>query len=150
MGEGLKTMRVEAQRTPAAALRQDYVRLFLGPKKKLAPPWESVYRTPERKVMREPHVEVTKQYAAQGVGFDGIGRRPGDHVALELQFVAVMLGRQDAAADTVAEEFLDAHVLQWVPAFTQDVRTNATTDFWRACGGVLGALCELEAGVRSA
>lgn len=125
-------------------VRADYVSLFIGPKHKRAPPWESVYRTPERKVMGSPNAEVTRSYAARGVGFDGIGSRPADHVALELEFVALLLEREDPSEDEAARAFLDAHLLAWVPDLARDIALQATTPFWRVTAEVLGALCESE------
>ena len=126
-------------------LRRDHVRLFVGPKKKLAPPWESVYRTSKRLVLQEAEQEVTRAYAAEGVGFEGMGQRPADHVSLELQFCAVLVDRRDRSKATASlRRFLDQHVLAWVPAFAADVQREARGDFHRALAGALLALCELE------
>jgi len=149
IGEGLGRMRADVGgcegRHPA--LRQEYVRLFVGPGKKLAPPWESVYRGPERLVMQEPHAQVLRAYAEQKVGFDGFGKRPADHVALEMQFVSTLLARSRAGsrADAALRRFLDEHLLAWLPAFAGDVRRHAKTEFWQGVGETLTALCEAEA-----
>lgn len=151
LGEALRRMHADVRRGGAAhdAIRRDFVRLFVGPKKKLAPPWESVYRSPERLVMQVHEREVVKAYAAQRVGFDGMGtERPADHIALELQFMAILLERAGhrRAATEALRRFLDQHVLRWVPAFAADVTQNARTDFLRAVGQALTAICAMEAG----
>lgn len=135
-----------------SALRRDHLRLFIGPRKKLAPPWESVYRTPGRLVLQDAEQHVARAYAAQRVGFDGMGQRPADHVALELQFCAILVdqsGRR-AAARTALRRFLDQHLLVWVPAFAADVHRLAGTEFFRALAATLLALCEVEAATASA
>ncbi|MBI2894006.1 MAG: molecular chaperone TorD family protein [Deltaproteobacteria bacterium] len=150
LGDGLRAMRAGLAGGEEAreAIRRDYVALFVGPRKKLAPPWESVYRSPGRLVMQEPEREVVRAFAEQRVGFEGMGQKPADHIALELQFVALLLERSahKRAARAALRRFLDQHILQWVPAFAADVRKHAKTDLWRAAGQVLEAVCAMEAG----
>jgi TorA maturation chaperone TorD len=151
LGEGLLALRADLRRGPdaRAAVRRDYTALFIGPRKKLAPPWESVYRSPDRLVMQEPEREVVRAYASERVGFEGMGgRRPADHIALELQFVAILLDRsvRSRSARASLRRFLDQHLLPWVPALAADVKRHAKTDFFRGLAEVLEGLCAMEAG----
>lgn len=124
------------------ALRQDHLRLFVGPRKKLAAPWESVYVNTGRLVLQASEQAVVRAYAAECVGFEGMGQQPADHIALELQFCAVLIDR--GGDPTALRSFLDHHLLAWVPAFAADVQRFAQADFHRALAGALLALCELE------
>jgi TorA maturation chaperone TorD len=146
---GLELTRVHAALAaePHDAIERDFVRLFVGPRKKLVPPWESVYVDPGRLVLQESTDDVVRAYAEQRVGFDGMGAQPADHVALELQFCAVLADRAPAREGSAAalRRFLDRHLLAWVPRFAADVARLADTDTWRAVGNALVALCELEA-----
>lgn len=151
LGEGLSAMNADLQAGAEvhAAIRRDYTALFVGPRKKLAPPWESVYRSPERLVMQEPEREVVRAYASERVGFEGMGgHRPADHIALELQFVAILLERSfhRRGARASLRRFFDQHLLQWVPALAADIRREARTDFFRGLGHALEGLCAMEAG----
>lgn len=74
-------------------VRRDHIALFVGPKKKLAPPWESVYRSTDRLVMQEQAAEVLRAYATHRIGFEGMGRLPADHAGYELEFVSILLDR---------------------------------------------------------
>ena len=151
LAEGLSAMQADLRRGPDArvAVRRDYTALFIGPRKKLAPPWESVYRSPDRLVMQEPEREVVRAYASERVGFEGMGgHRPADHVALELQFVALMLERsaRSRSARASLRRFLDQHLLQWLPALAADVKLHAKTEFFRGLAQALEGLCAMEAG----
>lgn len=146
LGAALGRMHAELARGPEVwtKVRSDFTRLFVGPRKKLAPPWESVYRTPARLVMQEHEREVVRAYAEQRVGFDGMGGVPADHIALELQFCAWLLDHPRAPTREALRSFLGKHVLAWVPAFAADIETHATTELWRAVGRALAALCVRE------
>lgn len=148
LGHELRRMHGDMERGPPAwrELGKDYVALFVGPRKKLAPPWESVYRAPERLVMQECEREVARAYAAQRIGFDGMGRRPADHVALELEFCALMVdrGRLKPAVRKALRRFLDHHLLAWVPAFAADIERHAKSEFFRGLAGALAELCAME------
>lgn len=135
---------VEARR----AIRRDYVRLFVGPRKKLAPPWESVYRSPEQLVMQEHERQVLRAYAAERVGFDGMGRVPADHVGFELQFVSLLIdrARRRPAARAALRRFLRDHLCAWAPAFAADVEKHADTGFFRGVARALAGLCAGENG----
>lgn len=129
------------------AVEHDFVRLFVGPRKKLVPPWESVYVDAGKLVLQASAEDVLHAYAEARVGFDGMGQAPADHVALELQFCAVLADRaaDRPVADAALRRFLDRHLLAWVPRLGADLVRLADTETWRAVGGVLVALCELEA-----
>ena len=49
------------------ALRWDYTRLFIGPDRLPAPPWESAYLTEERLLFQEPTLEVRRAYRKYGL-----------------------------------------------------------------------------------
>lgn len=146
--EALALMGKELARGPEAfnEIRRDYLRLFVGPKKKLAPPWESVYRSADRIVMQEQSVEVLRAYAMQRIGFEGMGEKPADHAGYELEFVAILIGRSKRSkkAREALSSFLNDHVLAWVPAWAADIRKHAKCAFWRGFGEVLAALCAVE------
>ncbi|TDA70258.1 MAG: cytoplasmic chaperone TorD [Clostridia bacterium] len=139
-------------------LRQDYTRLFMGPGRVLAPPWESVYRTEERLLFREPAMQVRNFYRRHGLEVPRLNQEPDDHFGLELAFMAVLAertagalekagagivavaGGEAVAGQNLAEarylveeqhNFLREHLGQWVEPFTLDVERKATTAYYR-------------------
>jgi TorA maturation chaperone TorD len=132
---------------PHDAIQRDFIRLFVGPRKKLAPPWESVYRDPSRLVLQDAADGVLRAYAEERLGFDGMGKQPPDHIALELQFCAALVDRAESRASSAdaLRRFLDEHLLVWAPRFAADLVRIADTEVVRAIGGALLALCDLEA-----
>ena len=78
-------------------LRLDYTRLFMGPGQVLAPPWESVYRSPKRLLFQEPTAQVRVFYRRHGLEVPRLNQEPDDHFGLELAFMAVLAERTVAA-----------------------------------------------------
>jgi putative dimethyl sulfoxide reductase chaperone len=123
-------------------LLSDYTRLFIGPGKVLAAPWESVYFGDDRTIFQEQTLQVRQWYRQFGLEPEKIHSEPDDHVGLEFAFLAHLarlaleaLERDDTAA---FDQYLDAqrrflveHPLQWVPFWATLVTENARTDFWR-------------------
>lgn len=89
-------------------LRLDYTRLFMGPGKVLAPPWESVYRTEERLLFREPTMQVREFYRRHGLEVPRLNREPDDHFGLELAFMAVLAERTISALEKAGEPMSQA------------------------------------------
>jgi TorA maturation chaperone TorD len=136
----------------AAALQQDYERLFIGPNSLLAPPYESVYRTVERLVFDAPTFEVRAEYRSLGVQAPSFNREPDDHLGLEFSFLTLLcsraldaLERRDAnAVDDALEaqrRFLSKHLLCWAADCLGLVEANAKTAFYQGVGELgLGVL----------
>jgi TorA maturation chaperone TorD len=125
------------------SLRQDYQRLFIGPNRLLAPPWESVYRTDDHLLFGQSTLEVREMYARFGLQTPKLNSEPDDHIGLEFTFLAHLCQRGIAAIethDTIAlnyifyaqREFLTDHLLQWMPAFCTRVCEGAETLYY--CG----------------
>jgi putative dimethyl sulfoxide reductase chaperone len=123
-------------------LLSEYTRLFIGPGKVLAAPWESVYFGDDRTIFQEQTLQVRQWYRQFGLEPEKLHSEPDDHVGLEFAFLAHLarlaleaLERDDTAA---FDQYLDAqrrflveHSLQWVPLWATLVNENARTDFWR-------------------
>jgi TorA maturation chaperone TorD len=136
----------------AAALQQDYERLFIGPNSLLAPPYESVYRTVERLVFDAPTFEVRAEYRSLGVQAPSFNREPDDHLGLEFSFLTLLCSRaldalerrdQTAVDDALEAQrrFLREHLLRWAADCLGLVEANAETAFYRGIGALgLGVL----------
>lgn len=136
----------------ADAIGGDYRRLFFGPDKLPAPPWESVYRDESRLVFGDATIDVRREFASYGVQVPLLDREPDDHISLELEFLAMLLGIADGTGDEAAaaqalddhDRFVSEHVGRWAPIFFGRVEQHARTDFW-AGWGILGADAVAEA-----
>ncbi len=122
-------------------LQWDYMRMFTGPGKPKAPPWESFYRTEERIIFSAYSLDVRAFYERFGLVFEHKNQEPDDHIGLELEFMAHLCnrcsgthrkenGKGCAAALHAQREFLDRHLLAWAPEFCRDVRDGAETGFF--------------------
>ncbi|HSO27591.1 MAG TPA: molecular chaperone TorD family protein, partial [Anaerolineales bacterium] len=91
-----------------SALEGDYNRLFVGPAKVLAPPWESVYLTKERLIFQEQTLQVRGWFRRFGLEVENLYHEPDDHIGLELLFLAHLAELSVAALEEGEQtEFAD-------------------------------------------
>ena len=120
----------------------DYTKLFLGPMDATARPYGSVWLEGEGLLMQDSTVAVTRLYEQGGFEIAEDFRELPDHIAAELEFLYLLLFRENqarASADdkAVAEivelrkQFLGEHLGRWVIPFTAAVRRSAQTRFYR-------------------
>ena len=113
--------------------KDEYTRLFIGPVSLVAPPWESVYGQKDAMLFQESTLEVRNTYRLFGLIPEGYPHVADDSLALELHFMALLAQRsldafyagkyEDLAADlTGSEEFLDKHLLVWIPKFLERMK----------------------------
>lgn len=120
----------------------DYTRLFLGPTQTLARPYGSVWLEGENVVMGESTMAVQALYREGGFDIGTEFREPPDHIAAELEFLYLLIyreneaqreGKPEAAAAKAAlrTRFLDEHLGRWVGPFTAAMRAGAQTEYYR-------------------
>ena len=138
-------------------LRADYTRLFIGPGKVIAAPWESVYFSDERLTFQEQTLDVRNWYRRFGLEADKIHQEPDDHIGLELLFLSHLaaqgiqaLNEQDNTRFEMLldaqREFLQKHVGSWALTWCELVEENARTDFYKGLASLTrGVLSELSA-----
>jgi TorA maturation chaperone TorD len=136
-------------------VRRQYLRLFVGPYHVPAPPYESVYSTPQRLVMQEPATEVRRAYAEAGFTVRRRDEVPDDHLACELEFAGLLLARAllagvaDPALKAQSWEsylaFLTSHPLRWVPDLCRDIQAAKPGEFFEAFCGFLHSFLRSEA-----
>lgn len=125
-----------AEHDDVEAWRNDYTRLFIGPGKLLAAPWESVYVNEEPLLLVESTIDVRKTYLDQGYAPKMFPHVADDHISLELDFMkrlsanacqALESGNRDSALDYLkaSKAFLAEHLLKWVVHFSSDVVAGA-------------------------
>lgn len=143
-------------------LQADYLRLFAGAGKLLAPPWESVYFSDEQQLFQEQTLKVRNWYRKYGLRIENLHREPDDHIGLELGFlarlaqltVAALVDENDDAVHELVRDqstFLNDHLLRWAPQWCDKVQEHAATDFYRGLAALVrGTLEECRAIVQAA
>jgi TorA maturation chaperone TorD len=125
----------------------DYTRLFIGPYKLPCPPWESVYTSPKRLMMQDAADQVLQLYREVGLSLKTPYVMP-DHIGTELNFLALLLQKSNSATDDsekllrITDNFLNDHILKWVPDFTRDMENAAETRFYKSLADVTGSLVD--------
>ncbi len=130
-------------------LAVDFARVFLAAgiaKGEAAFPFESVYTSKKKIVMQEAWEDVKRVYATRDVGLlKEDGELLEDHISCELEYMAYLISENAGAKEQLS--FLEAHLVNWVPAFTADMERFATTDFYKGLAlltrGIVMAECEL-------
>jgi len=126
-------------------LAVDYVRAFLGNSVDAfgaAYPYESVYTSEKRLLMQDARDEVLAIYRANGIEKRDDWNEGEDHLALELEFMRVLNDRAVAALQAGDDEealhllvsqrnFLQYHLVSWVPMMTADLKRFAKTKFYQ-------------------
>lgn len=123
-------------------LRDDYTRLFIGPGKVLAPPWESPYIQKERVIFQVETLKVREWYQRYGLESVKKYKEPDDHIGLELAFAAHLASLGLAALEqndqgefenliAAQKQFFAEHPLKWVAGWSRLIEEHARTDFFK-------------------
>ena len=136
----------------------DYARIFLGngiDSYSAAYPYESVYTSPKRLLMQDARNEVVAIYRSEGLDKDGGWTEGEDHVALEFEFMQTMVERLVIALKSgddlsaarllkVQANFLDAHLSNWLPMLTSDMRRFARSKLYSGLSYYAEGFLEVE------
>ncbi len=109
-----------------------YTKLFVGPHRPPAAPWESVHLSADGLLFQESTLRVRQAYRAAGFKAAGYPHEPDDHLGTELSFMAALAASSmekwrsgdglGARADLMSQQrFLDDHLCRWVPLFCSAV-----------------------------
>ena len=142
-GGGLTALAVDRTRLLAGVLHKDA----------LCAPYESAARG--QPMNSELVVDVIAHYRQAGLDEFCAELGPPDFLGTELRFMAVlafqeMQAHQQGDAGMAGQwlarqrQFLDAHVLQWVPAHCERLAEAAGTPFYAAVARLVGAACMLD------
>lgn len=139
----------------STVLAIEFARLFGGISESYGglPPFESVVRTGNWG--GDTVLEVIAAYGNADIAPPVPEASPVDHLAAELRFLAIACHRESqawqadntqAAMNWVRRErdFLDRHVLRWVPEYCQKAADMAMTPFYRALLALTPRACELD------
>ena len=141
------------------ALLLDYTRLFLGPNHIIAKPYGSIWLEGQNTVMGDSTMAVQELYEQGGFDMREDFREVPDHIAVELEFLYLLIYRENEAqrnGETEAlqsktalrRRFLDEHLGRWVGPFTQAVKAGAQSSYYGRLAELTVRFIDLEAGNR--
>lgn len=121
-------------------LKSDYTRLFVGPGKLPAPPWESVYVSGEDLLFQPSTLQVRDAYRRAGYQATGYPHEADDHLATELGFMEALAKDSQMTYDAGDSEklrlllsrqtmFLAQHLNVWLPQFVERLLNAETPKF---------------------
>lgn len=141
----------------AEDLLLDYARLFLGPNHIIAKPYGSVWLEQQGTLMGESTLAVLELYKEGGFEMDDEFRELPDHIAAELEFLYLLIFRENEAHQlgkpealgakaALRKRFLDQHLSRWVGPFTAAVKEGAQTIYYRELAELTDRFVNMVAG----
>lgn len=133
----------------------DYTHLFLGPTYALAKPYGSIWLDGPNIVMGKSTLALLEIYEAGGFKIAEDFRELPDHIAAELEFLYLLIYRQnethrigepEAVRANVAlrKRFLAEHLSRWVGPFTAAVSAGAQSTFYRSLSEITERFVSME------
>lgn len=134
-------------------LAVEYYKLFYGPAKLLAPPYESMYT--EGMIMGESTLEVIKRYEEAGVAISPEFKNLPDHAAAELEFMYYLVSKEVEAWEkgdvekifhyvVMQKRFLKEHPNKWIPQFCGQILKNASSEFYKSLAKITQGYIDIE------
>jgi TorA maturation chaperone TorD len=125
----------------------EYERLFVGPGRTPCPPYESLWlgarpRLEQGRLMGAASVAVADLYRALGLDVAAGAHELPDHVAIELEALAVALRAEGSGAEEACEALLHEHLVAWLPAFCAAVERETRQPFYAVLARVTTAWVE--------
>lgn len=113
----------------------EYRRLFVGPARKAAPPWGSVYLDKDQVIFGMSTLDLRQWMREMGIAKAAEDGDPEDHIGRMLLLMSWLSENKPEALPA----FLQDHLLTWAPHFLQLVSRETESDFFAA----LAQLCEV-------
>lgn len=131
------------------ALNTEMTRLLEGPGLTPAPPYASYYLHGGR-LMGPATVAVRRTYLEWQVVPEGDARLPDDHIALELGFLAHLAARAAEGGEAseralqASREFIQKHLMPWLPRFCAALGNAGTDPFFTGLASFTQAAVEAD------
>ena len=109
-------------------LEYDFNRLFVGPNKLEASPYESSYLNADNALMQRETMSVREFYKLVGLEVANRNVDPDDRLALELEFICYLLETSFDNQDCIVlyQQFLRKHLFKWIISHTELVRKKTS------------------------
>ncbi len=114
-----------------------------APAGKGAFPYESVYTSRDALIMQEARDEVVALFNSENIVRDTAFNEPEDHIAFELTYLEHLSYKIEEALKNEDDamlnlylgkkmDFMQKHIMNWVPRFCKDIEKVAETGFYKA------------------
>jgi len=124
----------------------DYTALFIGPAQPRAMPYASFWLTDDQSMRHEATLAVLDFYEQGGFEVSEDLHELPDHIAVELEFLYLLIFAQNqaqlggnmddlAAANALHRRFAAKHLGVWVGVFAGAIKSGAATAFYRELAG---------------
>ena len=128
------------------AINQEFTRLFISPRHEQMPLYESliVHRGDKKTSMfiNPTCMHCEQEYAKHGFPFPEKSKTPGDHVAIELRYMAYLISRRISvltaqnetgrkAVDLLIQNFTNAHLKRWLHPFMDELAHVSAHPFYQ-------------------
>ncbi|MCL4394528.1 MAG: molecular chaperone TorD family protein [Chloroflexi bacterium] len=121
---------------PLDQVQGEHTRLFVSAYPHApCPPYESAYR--EGELLGIAAEQVGALYREWGLV---VHEEQVDHAGAELEFVAFLLALDTPDSLAAAGEFLQTHLLTWLPRLADDLTRESRFGFYRVLGRLLAAM----------
>lgn len=119
-------------------LAREYRRLFVGPNKKVVPPWGSVYTDRECVVFGASTLALRQWMRENGIARPGDGSTPEDSIGLMLALMAWIAANRPELLD----DYLRNHLLTWAGHFLDEMAEGTQNPFYRGLAQITKASLE--------
>lgn len=110
-----------------SSLADEYRRLFVGPAKKAAPPWGSVYTDRDQVIFGFSTLELREWLRKNGIQVRrGESEEPEDHIGTMLELMAWLADNRPE----LLGDYLQHHLLTWAPHFLVLMQNAAADAFF--------------------
>jgi TorA maturation chaperone TorD len=107
-----------------------------------ASPYESYWLSDDHLICQDAMFDMRTLYAEAGLKVPDWRMRPDDHLVFQLQFLARQLSRAGKDDDWRSlANFLDYHLLRWLPDFASRVVNRCDTPFYAALALLTDVWC---------
>jgi len=156
LAESARKLGAEFVAQDMQTLLVDYTALFIGPSQPRAMPYASFWLTDDQSMRHEATVAVLDFYEQGGFDVSEELHELPDHIAVELEFLYLLIfaqhqaqlgGNADdlAAADALHRRFVAEHLNTWVGDFATAVKAGSGTAFYRELVELTGKFVRMEA-----
>ncbi len=108
-----------------------------------ASPYESYWLSDDHLICQDAMFDMRTLYAEAGLRVPDWRMRPDDHLVFQLQFIAGQLKKASREDDWRSlANFLDYHLLRWLPDFASRVVNRCDTPFYAALALLTDVWCQ--------
>ena len=114
-----------------------YAKLFIGPPRPAAPPWETAYRAKADNVVLfgRATVEMNDRLRKAGLAINTDKHQLTDHIGLELLYLAAQSDRFATGEPSLPDVrelrlFIEENLLSWIGSFTEAVVGSDTSGYY--------------------